>query len=89
MGQFDDAAMKAGKELSDVIQEAVDSDNRFNDVFIELIEAGGEIKNFVGVMKENNLDKKKAIMQMFRGAMNDMVGEDFSLDVPSEPGSQG
>jgi len=88
MGQFDDAAMKAGKELSDVIQEAIDADDRFNDVFIELIEAGGEIKNFVSLMKENNLDKKKAIMQVFRGALNDMVGEDFSLDIVAEPGSQ-
>ena len=88
MGQFDDLAMAAGKELADVGQEALDADDRFSDVLKEGFEAGGALKNLAAVVKANGLDRKKAIAQVLRGALNDVLAEDFSLDTPYAPGSQ-
>jgi hypothetical protein len=88
MGQYDNQAMAAGKELSDVLQEAFDKDDRFADVFKEMFEAGGALKGLADTVKTAGLDKKKAILQALRGAINDLLAEDYSLDTPAEPGSQ-
>ena len=85
---YDEIMQKAGKEFADVIQEGLDSDNRFADTIKEGIEAGTAMNAAFTAMKENGLDKKKVVIQILRGAMNDVMGEDFSLDQPSQPGSQ-
>ncbi len=85
---YDEIMQKAGKELADVVQEGLDSENRFADTIKEGIESGNALKTAFDTMKANSLDRRKCIIQILRGAMNDVVGEDFSLDKPYEPGSQ-
>jgi len=88
MGIYDDIAMKAGKELSDVVQEAIDKDDRMGDTIAEGIEAAVALNDLAASIKAHGLDKKKAVAQVFRGALNDVLSEDLSLDEPYAPGSQ-
>ena len=89
MGQYDDMATKAGKELADVIQEGLDKSDRFSDVMKEMFEAGGALKNLASVAKAAGLDTRLVAVQVLRGALNDVLAEDLSLDAPAQPGSQG
>lgn len=88
MGKFNEAGMAAGKEVADTLQEALDSDGRFNDTFREGLEAKAALQAFYKMVKENGLDKRLAVAQLLRGALNDVLEEDLSLDQVYEPGSQ-
>ena len=88
MGQLDDLAMSAGKEFSDVIQESLDKEGRLADTFKEALEAKPAIEKIYKAAKEQNLDKRLVAAQILRGALNDVMSEDLSLDQAYEPGSQ-
>ncbi len=88
MGRLDDLAMNAGKEVSDVLQEALDKDGRVGDTFKESIEAKPAIEAIYKEAKEKGLNKRLVAAQILRGALNDVMSEDLSLDQAYQPGSQ-
>lgn len=88
MGNKDDICKKAGKELADVGQEALDSDDRVQDTLMEALEASGAVKEMLTKAKAESWDPARMWTQFALGLLNDVAGEDLSLDQPYEPGSQ-
>jgi len=86
-GPFDTIARKAGKELVDVLQEAIDSENRIADTLTESFGATSAMQELKNTIKVNGLDARRAIIQALVGGINDAADEDFSLDKPYTPGS--
>ncbi len=93
MGQIDDACMKLGKEISDTLQEALDKDNRVADTLNEGFQVMGALDGLQNVRKASAeagtpVPTRKMVAQVLRGALNDVLAEDFSCDGQYEPGSQ-
>lgn len=89
LGEKDFICQKAGKELADVGQEAMDKDGRVMDSLLEGMQASAAMQNMMARAKTEQWDARKMWIQFALGMLRDVAHEDMSLDVAFQPGSQG
>jgi hypothetical protein len=88
LGEKDGICQAAGKEMADVGQEALDSENRVMDSLMEGLQASSAMKTMMERAKAEAWDPRKMWTQFALGILRDVGYEDMSLDRTYEPGSQ-
>ncbi len=88
LGEKDFICQKAGKEMADVGQEALDKEGRVMDTLMEGMQASSAMQDMMTRAKEEGWDPRKMWTQFALGLQRDIAHEDMSLDVAFQPGSQ-
>ena len=88
LGEKDFVCQKAGKELVDVGQEALDKEDRIMDSLMEGLQASTAMQDMLSRAKAEAWDARKMWAQFALGMLRDVGYEDLSLDRVYEAGSQ-